>query len=120
MNKIIHTFKGRFYGMWYEVDGKFVYIAHRKPSEVFQQKMAWCIDKMTLQEASDRGCEMIGVVTKVNGKKHIYLTWLEDFTKSPFSFERFGDTRQRGLPMSRFRVNPGHHGEIIAAAMRLR
>ena len=48
-----HVKMGRFYGGFYELpDGKAVYLAHRKRTEVFRAKNAWCIDLKTLEEGA--------------------------------------------------------------------
>ncbi|MCY1366032.1 hypothetical protein D9M69_529080 [compost metagenome] len=97
-----------------------IYLAHRKPSEVYRRKMAWCIDKRTLMEAQVRGVEIVGVVVR-SGKKlpHVYLAWLGDFY-GPSSFTHFGDAPQRGLPMACFRVHPGNTAASIVSAAAIR
>lgn len=116
-----HSVNGRFYGNWhYLPSGKALYLAHRRPSEVFHRRTAWCIDVRTLEEAKTRGISYVGVVTRNGKKRNFWITLVEDFFTDPHSFSHFGDTRQRGLPLSRFRVNPSATASAIASAMSLR
>lgn len=115
-----HIRMGRFFGGFYELpSGKTVYLAHRKRTEVFRAKNAWCIDLKTLEECRERGINYIGVVTKSGNDVFYYVTPLEDMF-GPHSFAHFGDTRQRGLPVTKFRMNPAITPAIIAKAVRVR
>ncbi len=119
--KVPHTVNGRFYGCWYFLDdGRSVYLAQRKPREVYHAKNAWCIDVRTLEEARERGVPYVGVICGKGKGRKFYLTLREDFFDSPFSFAHWGDTRQRGLPLSRFRVSPTKSTGSIAKAIKLR
>ncbi len=114
------TRMGRFYGAFYYLDsGRACYIAHRKRSEVFHMKNAWCLDLKTLEECKAKGITMVGVVTKSGNTKFLYLTLLEDFY-GVHSFAHFGDTRQRGLPVTKFRINPANTPAHIAKAIAVR
>ena len=117
--KEAHTVNGRFYGIFYTLpSGKRLYLAHRSPSQVYRERMAWCIDESTLIRCRDRGVEAVGVTLRVRGKVHVYLTALEDFY-GPHSFSHFGDTLQRGLPLKRFRINPLSRYETIERIAKL-
>lgn len=119
MVKEAHTVNGRFYGIFYTLpSGKRLYLAHRSPSQVYRERMAWCIDESTLIRCRDRGVEAVGVTLRVRGKVHVYLTALEDFY-GPHSFSHFGDTLQRGLPLKRFRINPLSRYETIERIAKL-
>lgn len=121
MKSFPHHRMGRFYGAFYYLDnGKALYLAHRKRSEVFHAKSAWCIDVTTLLECQAKGIETIGVVTKNATGTFFYLTPLDDFFNSPHSFSHHGDTRQRGLPLIKFRINPATDPSRIAVAVKVR
>lgn len=116
-----HMKNGRFYGAFYYLDnGKAMYLAHRKRREVFQVKNAWCIDLSTLNECKARGIDTIGVVTQSSVGKFFYITPLADMFDSPHSFAHFGDTRQRGLPLTKFRLNPSIDPARISSAIKVR
>ena len=66
-----------------------------------------------------RGINYIGVITKSGKDVFYYITPLEDMF-GPHSFAHFGDTRQRGLPVTKFRMNPAITPAIIAKAVRVR
>lgn len=111
---------GRFYGNFYYLSGdRAVYIAHRKRSEIFHKRTAWCIDVATLEECKALGIKYVGVVTQNSVGKFFYLTLLEDFY-GEFSFAHFGETRQRGLPVMKFRFHPGLTVPVIEKAVKVR
>lgn len=119
--KVKHSVNGKFYGMWYFFDsGVSVYLAHRKLREIYRKKSAWCIDTATLEEAKQKGVKFAGVVCRVGKDAHYYIAKVDDFFNSPYSFRHFGDTWQRGLPLSRFPINPASKPGYIASSMRLR
>lgn len=121
VKRVPHTVNGRFYGMWYYLaDGRLIYLAHRRRKEIYRAKMAWRLDMTLLDEAKCRGAVAVGVICKSGKDTHFYLTRPSDFFDSPFSFSHWGETKQRGLPLSRFRVNPSTDRKVIAATMRLR
>ena len=114
------TVNGRFYGNTYFLDnGQAMYLAHRKRSEVFQAKNAWTIDLSTLNKIKSQGIKVVGVVCKSGGDKLFWLTDIEDFF-GIHSFAHFGDSRQRGLPLSRFKLNPGIIERHIMKSIKLR
>lgn len=116
-----HFRLGRFFGAFYYLDsGKAVYLAHRKRKEVYRAKNAWTIDLATLQECKERGIDTIGVVTQAAGVKFFYLTPLDDFYNNPHSFAHFGDTRQRGLPVTQFKINPALASRHISKSFNIR
>lgn len=119
-NRYIHTVHGRMYGWWHYLDsGRACYVASRKSREVYQKKNAWCIDVATLAECRARGIKVLGI--KTTGKTgKLYLTFVEDFFTDPHSFAHWGTTRQRGLPLIRFRHHPGKAVKGITSAMSMR
>lgn len=121
MVTVPHTINGRFYGMFYFLDdGRSLYLAHRKMKEVFHMKNAWCIDMMTLKEAERRGVNVIGVLVGKGKSRKFWLTERRDFFDSPYSFDHYGDTRQRGLPTTMFRVNPLTSETHISKSVKIR
>lgn len=120
MRMVPHIKLGRFYGAFYYMDdGRAVYLAHRKRTEIYYAKNAWCIDLKTLEECKERGISYVGVVTKSASDTFYYLTPLDDMW-GVHSFAHFGDTRQRGLPVTKFRMNPAITPAVIAKAVRVR
>lgn len=115
-----HTVNSRFYGMFYYFpDGKAMYLAHRKRAEVFRAKNGWCIDLATLKTIKDKGITVVGVVCRSGGERSYWVTDIEDFF-GIHSFAHFGDSRQRGLPLTRFKLNPGLVAKRIARSMKVR
>jgi hypothetical protein len=117
-----HTIDGRFAGMWYNLDdGRVIYLAHRKRREIDKKTNAWLFDTRLLYDAQARNIDAIGVVVGTSKGKFAYLTLLDDLFNSKYSFshcDRIG--RKRGLPVSRFRVNPGTSEEVISSAVKIR
>ena len=121
ITRLRHTFNGRFYGMWYFWDdGRSLYLAHRRPGEIYHKKNAWCLDVRTLEEAEKRGVKFVGVVSGSGKNKRFYVTLREDFFDSAYSFAHFGETRQRGLPLARFRYSTTASVAHITKAIKLR
>lgn len=115
-----HSVNSRFYGAFYYLDnGQALYLAHRKRREVFQARNAWCIDLSTLNQIKARGIDTVGVVCKSGADKFFWITHVEDFF-GIHSFGHFGDSRQRGLPLARFRLNPGIMTRHISKAIKVR
>lgn len=115
------TKHGRAYGAVYHLtDGRSVYLAHRKRKDVFHMKNAWTIDISTLEMCRSQGIEVVGVLVATKAAKFVWMTPLDDFFKSPHSFAHFGDTKQRGLPLTRFAVNPGTSRRLIEKAVKIR
>ena len=116
-----HTVNSKFYGFWhFWPDGKGIYLAYRKPSEIYRKKNAWCLDIRTLEEAEKRGVKYVGVVCGHGKNKRVYATLRQDFFNSPYSFFHFGDARQRGLPLEKFRYSTTKTEKHIAATIKLR
>lgn len=116
-----HYRLGRFFGAFYYLDnGKALYLAHRKRREVFRAKNAWTLDVATLRECQDRGIDTVGVVTQSGKTKFFYLTPLDDFFNHPDSFAHFGDTKQRGLPVTQFKINPSIIARHIEKSFNIR
>lgn len=117
---IPHKVNSRHYGGFYYLDnGQAMYLAHRKRSEVFKAKNAWCLDLSTLNKIKDCGITTVGVVCKSGGDRYYWLTHVDDFFGF-HSFAHFGDSRQRGLPLTRFKLNPGLIEKYIKRSMRVR
>lgn len=115
-----HKVFGHFYGMFYETStGKKLYLAHRKRKQIYELKWAWCIDLITLNKCRDLGVEAVGVIWRDAGKTKVHLTHIDDFF-GPASFSHFGDTRQRGLPLKCFRVDPAKSAKIIEKIVKIR
>jgi hypothetical protein len=115
-----HTSNGRFYGCFYTLDnGVQLYLAHRKRREVFQARSSWCLDLSTLNEVKRRGISIIGIVCKSGKDKFFWVCDVADFF-GIHSFAHMGDTRQRGLPLSCFKLTPGLIEKHIAKSIKLR
>ena len=115
-----HKVNGRFYGSFYYLeDDTAMYLAHRKRREVFQAKNAWCIDLSTLNEIKNRSISIVGNVCKSGKDKFVWMTPVEDFFGFN-SFAHIGDTRQRGLPLNCFKLNPGLVERHIARSIKIR
>ena len=120
MNVEPHRMNMRLYGAWYTLDdGRGVYLAYRKPSQVYRKKTAWCIDRTTLDATVDRGIKYAGVAVRNRGKVEYYMTLVSDFF-GPFSFVNFDNPLQRGLPLSRFKITPATLAANVERAIRLR
>lgn len=120
MKEFVHTVNSRFYGKFYYLEnGQALYLAHRKRSEVFQAKNAWTIDLATLNRIKSQGIKVVGVVCKSGSDKLFWLTDVDDFF-GIHSFAHFGDSRQRGLPLSRFKLNPGIIERHIMKSIKIR
>lgn len=120
MKIIPHKVNSRHYGAFYHFpDGRAVYLAHRKRSEVFRAKNAWTIDLATLSLIKSKGIATCGVVCKSGADLFFWVTDIEDFF-GIHSFSHFGDSRQRGLPLTRFKVNPGLIARHIKKGMKIR
>lgn len=120
MKVIPHSVNSRFYGNFYFLNnGQAMYLAHRKRREVFQARNAWCLDLSTLNKIKSQGITVVGVIVKSGNDKLVWMTDIEDFF-GIHSFAHFGDSRQRGLPLSRFKLNPGIIERHIRKAIKLR
>jgi hypothetical protein len=111
---------GSFCGMFYEGPaGRRLYLAHQRRSQINRLKNAWLINVSTLEKCRAEGVTVVGVRWKEGGKKFTHLTLLDDFF-GPDSFFQFGDTKQRGLPLKCFRIDPAKCAKVIGSAVRLR
>lgn len=109
----------RIYGGIYELpNGKEVYIAFRKQSEMFRggeksisdaiQKgcASWAIDNDTLIRLRTEGVYYVGIQTKETGD--LYLATLADFNAAPvLNYESRGGALQRYLPLDKFLIQLG-------------
>ncbi|MDY7537534.1 hypothetical protein QN372_00065 [Undibacterium sp. RTI2.1] len=116
-----HSVNGKLLGVWYEsADGKKMYLAHRTQKQVYRERNAWCMDLSILERAKLRGVTAIGVVRKEGGQRLVWLTHINDFYDSPHSFSIFHGSRQLGLPMKRFRIDPLRSEVVINVAVKIR
>jgi len=112
----------RIYGGVYELsDGREVYLAWRKQSEIFRSgerttsdafvkgTAAWALDDETLLNLRLEGIELVGVLVKET--LDIYLTHISNFfdqTKAKvLNYEARGGALQRCLPVTFFHVMLG-------------
>jgi hypothetical protein len=115
-----HKIMGAFSGMFYDgPNDQRLYLAHRKRREIHRLRHAWLINVSTLEKCRAEGYTVVGVRWRDKGKGYTHLTLLEDFF-GPDSFFHFGDTKQRGLPLKCFRIDPSKSEKVIAAAVKLR
>lgn len=115
-----HTFNGKLLGCYYEIEGgRRLYLAHRSTKHIHQSNNAWCLDVSLLEKLRTRGIWAVGVICRIAGKKMVWLTHIEDFFDSPHSFGQTNVGRQRGLPLSRFRIDPAKSEKVIATAIRI-
>jgi hypothetical protein len=120
MRVVQHKVGGKHYGCFYELpDGRYIYLAHRRYSQVYRKRIAWCLDCSTLNRAGDYAAVAIGVAVKEGKKTYYYLTRPEDFWGA-HSFINPDNPAQRGLPLNRFTITPAHDPAYIATKMRLR
>lgn len=109
----------RIYGAVYQLsDGREVYLAWRKQSEVFRageksvsdafaaHKAAWALDDETLLNLRLEGVQLVGVLVKET--LDIYITSIANYfdaTKAKvMNYEARGGALQRYLPVDNFRV----------------
>lgn len=112
--------KGRsvFGGVYRLANGKEIYIAYRKQSEIYRgaeksiadaiQKgiAAWAIEYDTLIRLRTEGVYYIGIQTKETGD--LYITTFADFNSAPMlTVAVRGGALQRYLPLGRFLVQMG-------------
>lgn len=116
-----YSINGRLQGYWCETaSGEKCYLAVKTQRDVYRERHAWCIDLQVLERAKTRGVTAIGVVRKEGKQKLIWLTHINDFYDHPDSFTFFHKSRQRGLPMKRFRIDPMKSEQVINSAVKLR
>jgi hypothetical protein len=116
-----HSVNGEFKGMFYETEeGNHIYMAHRTNREIYKKRKAWMFDLRFLEDARLKGVKAVGVVVRSGKTRKFYLTFLEDFFTSIHSFEVFGQTKQRGIPTVRFKINPENSEKSINSAIKMR
>lgn len=117
-----HTVNGVLNGYFYHhPDGRVVYLAHRTRRQIYRKDNAWCMDVDMLSSAKRKGVTSVGVV--MNDAKNgnmFWLTNLEDFFGEHSIVIPDGKTRQRGLPLQRFRIDPMTSAEYIASTVKIR
>lgn len=107
-------------GAWYEFDdGRGIYLAHRRMSQVDRKHHAWYVERIALEDTIRKGFTAVGIAVKVGQQKHVYLTHVNDFFDSN-SFTNPKNILQRGLPLNRFRITPSRFRENVEKSMRLR
>jgi hypothetical protein len=115
-----HKVAGKFFGVWYETaGGRKLYLGHRKRDQIYREKNAWCIDIYTLERCREMGVTMIGILIKDGGTRMVWMTLVSDFF-GPHSFAHFTRTRQRGLPLPYFRIDPMKSEKFIAKSLRIK
>lgn len=115
-----HKVNFQHHGAWYELDdGRGIYLAHRRMSQVLAKRNAWCIERIALEDTLSRGYRFAGVLVKDGKRKLLYATLVEDFFGEA-SFSNPKNILQRCLPLSRFRITPSMNRANVEAAMRLR
>lgn len=116
-----HKINGVHRGAFYELDdGRKIYLAHRRQRQLFHRRNGWCIERLTLYKAQERGCSAVGIAVH-RGKKgtDFYLARFEDFF-GPLSFSNPYVQGERGLPCNAFPINPARQVESIAKMISLR
>lgn len=121
MKRVPHTINGKPFGMFYHLDdGRVIYMAHRRARDVERTKNAWCIDVSVLEEARKLGASAVGVMCGKGKSKKFWLTSIQDFFESRHSFAHWGTAPQRGLPLTRFIVNPHASRDYVTSAVKIR
>lgn len=116
-----HSVNGKLQGYWYETDaGSRVYLAHRQMRHLNTRYNGWSISTSTLMKCRAKGFEAVGVVCRRGGKKHIWLTRLEDFMNPATSFvTRSKDGMERGVRLTHFRIDPANDPGKIDSAFKI-
>ena len=115
-----HLVNFKHKGAWYELsDGRGIYLGHRRMSQVYYKRNAWCIERIALEDTIRMGFTAVGIAVKSGKNKLLYATSVEDFF-GPDSFVNPDNILQRGLPLNRFRITPANYRENVENAMRLR
>lgn len=115
-----HKVNFKHQGAWYELDdGRGIYLAHRRMSQVLAKRNAWCVERIALEDTRDRGYAFAGVVVKEGKRKLLYATLIDDFFGEA-SFSNPKNILQRCLPLSRFVITPSMNRANVEAAMKLR
>lgn len=121
MVRVPHTVNGEFVGMFYYPEsGGCLYLAHRSGRDVYRKKNAWLFDVAVLDKILQRPVTMIGVVTCKGSKKRFWITPVEKFVNSPYAVVLKEQVTRRGLPLTRFKINPSAELEYIEASVKLR
>lgn len=109
----------RVYGGIFELpDGREVYLAYRKMSEMFRggekslsdaiahDKASWAIDNDTLIRLRTEGVYLVGVLVKETGD--VYISTLGEFQTAPvLDYSSRRGALQRYLPLDRFLISLG-------------
>lgn len=109
----------RIYGGIFEMpNGKEVYLAYRKISEMFRggektlsdaivgDKASWAIDYDTLIRLRTEGVYYVGIL--VRETEDIYVTTLGEFLEAPMlNYATRGGALQRYLPLDKFLISLG-------------
>jgi hypothetical protein len=116
-----HTINGKFIGMYYETEaGTKVYLGHRQLRHLNRKFNGWSIDLGTLNKCKQLGFNHVGIVCRRSGKKHVWLTRVEDFFHPEKSFvTRSKIGIERGIRLTHFMVDPANDPNIIDAAFRI-
>ena len=119
--QVKHTINGKFFGMWYETDsGHKLYLAHRTKDQIQRSRNAWCLDVSLLEKCRANGVWAVGVIRREGKNRWVWLTHVDDFFDCPDSFPHFHKARQRGLPLSCFRLDPSRSAKYIELAVKIR
>lgn len=109
----------RIYGGVFRMpNGKEIYFAYRKMSEMFRSgekflsdaialdKASWAIDNDTLLQLRREGVYYVGILVKDTGDT--YVTTLGEYFKAPvMNYTARGGALQRYLPLDRFLIQLG-------------
>jgi hypothetical protein len=121
MARTRHTLNGKFLGMYYETEGGArIYLGHRQLRHLNRKFNGWSIDLGTLNRCRREGFHHVGIVCRRGGRKHIWLTWLEDFFHPEKSFvtkSKMGV--ERGVRLTHFRIDPANDSGKLDAAFKI-
>jgi hypothetical protein len=117
-----HTLNGKLLGIFYTTEqGRQVYLAHRQMRHLNRHYNGWSIDTTTLSKCKARGLRWVGVVARRDGKKHVWITEVEDFFHPEKSFKTVGKLGyERGVRLTHFKLDPANDAGKIDAALKIR
>jgi hypothetical protein len=117
-----HTLNGKLLGIWYETEGgNKVYLGHRQLRHLNERYNGWSIDVSTLNRCKERGFNHVGIVCRRSGKKHIWITSVDDFFDPAKSFTtRTKVGIERGVRLTHFKIDPANDAGKIDEAFRIR
>lgn len=117
-----HTINGKLFGCFYTTEqGTKIYLAFRQLRHLNRKYNGWSIELSTLNKCREKGFEHIGVVCQRGGKKHIWLTKLDDFLNPATSFiTRSKNGVERGVRLTHFRIDPANDSGKIDAAFNIK